>query len=987
MEEDEMEMSKKELRRWIRDQIVSHIPAIEEKHISLCWKEVEKIEEQTSSIVKLDQSVAACEEAAKELYSLMGWEYRDSDSDDGDEPTGCGRTRLLHYDLSRCQAHSSPTSHSSAQWTAPTDRDNHDTQDRNGTSGHNSPPTSTREPVVVLTKTSESQLIQALRPPSPQPDINEKETSSIAESSMQRESENNTSDSDLSLSGFNTGSSKRRKLNSNVTVKRNHPTARKSGSWAKRRTTSNVLPSSPSPESTPSKLEAMKARQASPNTDSETDIKKATTPRLKTTKTAAQSTTAKMTTPPSTTTKTRTPLSNGTNQKTAQSTTTKTTPLSNTTKTTPLSTTTKTTPPSNPDSNVESEAVETPAPDPDAPPDINEEETSSSAESSMQRESENNTSDSDLSLSAFNTGSSKRRKLNSNVTVKRIHPTARKSGSWAKRRTTSNFLPSSPSPESTPSKLEAMKARQASPNADSETDIKKATTPQLKMTKTTAQSTTAKMTTPPSTTTKTRTPPSTTTKTTPLSTTTKTTPLSNGTNQKTAQSNTTKTTTPPSNPDSNVESEAVETPAPDPDAPPDINEEGTSSSAESSMQWETDDNLSDSDFSPSEFNTGSSKRRKLTVKRNHPTARKSGSWAKRKTRANVLPSSPSPESTPSKFEAMKARQASPNADSETDIRKATTPRLKTTKTTAQSTTAKMTTPLSHTTKTTPLSTTTKTTPLSNGTNQKTAQSNTTKTTTPLSTTAKTTTTPSNPDSNVERDPDAQEVTPVNRQSSGATKTPPSVPQAKLRVNMTVLARRRPLTWQLGKITEIITKEDGRIKYKVTFKENERSLVSSHHIAFHYCARIEQLSIGARVVIQHRTESLQYQPGIVAELPSRMNRMRFLIFIDDHTSVYTGLPSLHVICKPLPDPLEDIHEENHRNFITNYLKQWPNPTKVCYKVGSNVNVEYNGVQQTGEITTVDCSLVKVNFKSDQHDEWIYRGSPCLQFKYAAKGSSK
>ncbi|XP_061598198.1 histone-lysine N-methyltransferase SETDB1-A-like isoform X3 [Cololabis saira] len=807
MEEDEMEMSKKELRRWIRDQIVSHIPAIEEKHISLCWKEVEKIEEQTSSIVKLDQSVAACEEAAKELYSLMGWEYRDSDSDDGDEPTGCGRTRLLHYDLSRCQAHSSPTSHSSAQWTAPTDRDNHDTQDRNGTSGHNSPPTSTREPVVVLTKTSESQLIQALRPPSPQPDINEKETSSIAESSMQRESENNTSDSDLSLSGFNTGSSKRRKLNSNVTVKRNHPTARKSGSWAKRRTTSNVLPSSPSPESTPSKLEAMKARQASPNTDSETDIKKATTPRLKTTKTAAQSTTAKMTTPPSTTTKTRTPLSNGTNQKTAQSTTTKTTPLSNTTKTTPLSTTTKTT------------------------------------------------------------------------------------------------------------------------------------------------------------------------------------PLSNGTNQKTAQSNTTKTTTPPSNPDSNVESEAVETPAPDPDAPPDINEEGTSSSAESSMQWETDDNLSDSDFSPSEFNTGSSKRRKLTVKRNHPTARKSGSWAKRKTRANVLPSSPSPESTPSKFEAMKARQASPNADSETDIRKATTPRLKTTKTTAQSTTAKMTTPLSHTTKTTPLSTTTKTTPLSNGTNQKTAQSNTTKTTTPLSTTAKTTTTPSNPDSNVERDPDAQEVTPVNRQSSGATKTPPSVPQAKLRVNMTVLARRRPLTWQLGKITEIITKEDGRIKYKVTFKENERSLVSSHHIAFHYCARIEQLSIGARVVIQHRTESLQYQPGIVAELPSRMNRMRFLIFIDDHTSVYTGLPSLHVICKPLPDPLEDIHEENHRNFITNYLKQWPNPTKVCYKVGSNVNVEYNGVQQTGEITTVDCSLVKVNFKSDQHDEWIYRGSPCLQFKYAAKGSSK
>lgn len=68
-------------------------------------------------------------------------------------------------------------------------------------------------------------------------------------------------------------------------------------------------------------------------------------------------------------------------------------------------------------------------------------------------------------------------------------------------------------------------------------------------------------------------------------------------------------------------------------------------------------------------------------------------------------------------------------------------------------------------------------------------------------------------------------------------------------------------------------EDGRLKYKVSFEEKGRSLVSGHHIAFVDTPKLEELYVGARVVISSGDDELCFQPGILAELPSRKNRLR------------------------------------------------------------------------------------------------------------------
>lgn len=66
-------------------------------------------------------------------------------------------------------------------------------------------------------------------------------------------------------------------------------------------------------------------------------------------------------------------------------------------------------------------------------------------------------------------------------------------------------------------------------------------------------------------------------------------------------------------------------------------------------------------------------------------------------------------------------------------------------------------------------------------------------------------------------------------------------------------------------------EDGRLKYKVSFKEKGKSLVSGHHIAFDTTPRLEQLYVGARVVV--KCNDRKFRSAILAELPSRKNRLR------------------------------------------------------------------------------------------------------------------
>ncbi|XP_072246988.1 histone-lysine N-methyltransferase SETDB1-B-like [Leuresthes tenuis] len=218
-------------------------------------------------------------------------------------------------------------------------------------------------------------------------------------------------------------------------------------------------------------------------------------------------------------------------------------------------------------------------------------------------------------------------------------------------------------------------------------------------------------------------------------------------------------------------------------------------------------------------------------------------------------------------------------------------------------------------------------------------------------------------------------------SAETTKIRPVFPEVELKLDMTVLARRRAMRWQRGKIVEIVTKEDGRLKYKVSFLEKGKSLVSGHHIASDFTPKLEQLHVGARVVIKSSDDTHCFIPGILAELPSRKNRLRFLVFLDDHTPLYVGLPSLHLVCRPLEDTIDDIPDGPHKCFMKQYLMNWPYPHLTHYKVGQSINVEVNGAQQKCEVVVVDCSLIQVVFQDNPNKEWIHRGS--LRLEHMAK----
>ncbi|XP_013885928.1 histone-lysine N-methyltransferase SETDB1-A [Austrofundulus limnaeus] len=265
--------------------------------------------------------------------------------------------------------------------------------------------------------------------------------------------------------------------------------------------------------------------------------------------------------------------------------------------------------------------------------------------------------------------------------------------------------------------------------------------------------------------------------------------------------------------------------------------------------------------------------------------------------------------------------------------------------------------------------------------QKTTKSTTSKAPQADTTTSSQSNTKTGPQSNASKaatlSTDNKGGAPVDGQSQKTTDTPPKVQHVEITVNMSVLARRRTLSWKPGKVIEIITKGDGKVKYKVIFEEKGKCLVSSHHIAPVTLPLLDNLFVGARVVVKSESDQADFQPGILTEVPNRKNRMRFLVFIDDHTPVYCPLPSLRLVCKPLEDPLDDIPDENHRSYMRGYLKSWPYPPLTQYKVGQMVKVHYNDALEKCEVLEIDCSLIRVVFPCDQQKEWIFRGSMRLE----------
>lgn len=218
-------------------------------------------------------------------------------------------------------------------------------------------------------------------------------------------------------------------------------------------------------------------------------------------------------------------------------------------------------------------------------------------------------------------------------------------------------------------------------------------------------------------------------------------------------------------------------------------------------------------------------------------------------------------------------------------------------------------------------------------------------------------------------------------SSAPRNTPtqpnPNLKQDSIKINMTLLGKKRTKTWHRGTLVAI--KQVGNnLKYKVRFENKGKSLLSGNHVAFEYHPTLERLFVGARVVARYKDgNQVWLYAGVVAEMPNSKNRMRFLIFFDDGYASYVGLPELYPICRPLKKTWEDIEDASCKDFIEEYITSYPNRPMVLLKPGQIIKTEWEGTWWKSRVEEVDGSLVKMLFLDDKRSEWIYRGSTRLE----------
>ncbi|XP_078588015.1 histone-lysine N-methyltransferase SETDB1-like isoform X3 [Branchiostoma floridae x Branchiostoma japonicum] len=220
------------------------------------------------------------------------------------------------------------------------------------------------------------------------------------------------------------------------------------------------------------------------------------------------------------------------------------------------------------------------------------------------------------------------------------------------------------------------------------------------------------------------------------------------------------------------------------------------------------------------------------------------------------------------------------------------------------------------------------------------------------------------------------------QVTPGTSDPVSV---ELAVGMRLMGKKKDDIWYQGTLIKIVPDEKGLIKYKVKYDGKGKGLLSGNHIAFSETVGQGVLHAGSRIVGQYVDEegdSVQYlYAGIVAELPSKMNRSRYLIFFDDGFATYLKRDQIHQVCKPSANAWEDVHP-NSREFIKEYLQGYPERAMVKVKVGQKIRTEWNGQWWDARVDSVDGSLVKMYYPTDKRSEWIYRGSTRLWPLYEA-----
>lgn len=144
----------------------------------------------------------------------------------------------------------------------------------------------------------------------------------------------------------------------------------------------------------------------------------------------------------------------------------------------------------------------------------------------------------------------------------------------------------------------------------------------------------------------------------------------------------------------------------------------------------------------------------------------------------------------------------------------------------------------------------------------------------------------------------------------------------------------------------------------------------------------RVSVGTRVIGKYRDDDPKhtavtgsYYIGIIAEIPTPANKLRYLIFFDDGYAQYVEHRDIRVVTEASSCPWEDVSSDS-REFIREYLQAYPERPMVRLQQYNYIKTEWNGHWWKAQVQEVDGSLVKMFFPVDKRTEWIYRGSTRL-----------
>lgn len=190
-------------------------------------------------------------------------------------------------------------------------------------------------------------------------------------------------------------------------------------------------------------------------------------------------------------------------------------------------------------------------------------------------------------------------------------------------------------------------------------------------------------------------------------------------------------------------------------------------------------------------------------------------------------------------------------------------------------------------------------------------------------------------------------------------------------------------WVPSYVEEVITRtaENGRIfyLYKVVISGNVnpgyKKDVSAQLLAY-YDAPTVRIPVGTRIISEYtdtaRGGPVKFFSGIVAEMPSQLNKFRYLVFFDDGKDQYVNHTAIRLVCEAKPNVWEHF-KTKFQPFIRRYTSNFPERAMLKVKNLDCVKTEYKGMWVNARVVDIDCSLVKLIFLHDKHSEWIYRGS--------------